>query len=288
MKRILLLSSIILVTTGLFAQRTIWTFGTARNVPKNQAEFGIVHPLQIGLTETLEVSVSPLLGLSFAPNISLKNRWYTGANYFFASQHTFSTPTLLTRFAGELATNNLLFSNNESFKSLVGIDSLPYQYFFKNQGLFTFRVGTETLLTGRVGASFGFKGKGDSLPVFDQQLFYPWSATLNKKFIWSLGAQIDGNIVRKHNYSASVDFNSIGIGIDQLALVHKGYYIYNHSIKFAALVGYRMMYATYLNPEMNPADPDYQNIRRFNIMPMVDLIWKINAKAEPTKDLFRR
>lgn len=288
MKRLMPVLLLLLITLPGWSQRTIWTFGTARNVPVRQAEFGILHPLQIGVTETLEVSVSPVFALSFAPNIALKNRWYTTEDYFIASKHTFVMPTLLARLAGELANETFLFSGNEVFKSLAAIESLPYQFWFRNQGFFTYRTGSESLLTGKLGFAFGLTGRGDSLPAFDQPLFYPWSTALNRKFNWSVGVQADGNIYRQHNFSASLDFHSVGLGVDHLALIHKGYYIYNHSIRFAVLAGYRMMYATYLNPDIPFENPDYVPLKRFSIFPVIDLIWKINAKVEPTTDLFRR
>ncbi len=264
------------LSTSINAQTTIWTYGTARNVPERQAEFGIVHPLQIGLTETLEVSTSPLLLLSLAPNISFKNRWWTGQNLMIATQHTYAMPTMGVRFLGE----DVLFKNDSIFDLIP--DTIPYLFFIRNKGLFTWKIGMETLLTANLGASFALQTKGDSLPYFERPMFYPHSSALNKKFSWDIGTQIDGNIYKNHNYSASIDFHSIGIALDDWALVHKGYYIYNHSIKFAVLAGYRMIYASY------PGTITGQPYNKFSIMPVVDLIWKINAKPEPTKDLFRR
>ena len=265
-----------LLSSSLIAQSTIWTYGTARNVPKRQAEFGIMHPMQIGLTETLEVSTSPLLLLSLAPNISFKNRWYTGQNLMIATKHTYSMPTMGVRFLGE----DVLFKNDSIFDLIP--DSIPYLFYIRNKAFFTWKIGLETLLTANIGASFAIKSKGDSLPYFERPMLYPHITTLNNKFIWDIGAQIDGNIYKNHNYSASLDFHSVGIGVDDFAIVHKGYYIYNHSIKFAVLAGYRMMFASY--PGTLTGDP----YNRFSIMPMIDLIWKINAKKEPVKDLFRR
>ena len=265
-----------LLSSSLSAQTTIWTYGTARNVPKRQAEFGIVHPMQIGLTETLEVSTSPLLLLSLAPNVSFKNRWYTGKNIMIATKHTYAMPTMGVRFLGD----DVLFRNDSIFDLIP--DTIPYLFYIRNKGFFTWKIGMETLFTANIGASFAIKSKADTLPYFERPMLYPHSATLNSKFIWDIGAQIDGNIYKNHNYSASLDLHSIGIGINDWAVVHKGYYIYNHSIKFAVLAGYRMMFASY------PGTLNDEPYNRFSFMPMVDLIWKINAKKEPVKDLFRR
>ncbi len=264
-KKTLLLLLAVFSTCSLLSQTTIWTIGTARTVPKGQAEFGILHPMQVGLTETLELSTQPLLALALAPNFSLKKRWYVDDLWMISSKHNYSMPTLLMRAMGE----NAWFEH-------IPDTTYPYMFSIGNEGLFTRKLGRELLITAKIGAEFGIKAPGDSLPYFEQPILYPHSAVFNNKFIWYLGLDLDGNIVRNHNFSADLDFYSIGAGIDHFAIEHKGYYIYNHSIKFAILVGYKMSYASY--PSGN----------RFYITPMADLIWKINAKKTPTKDLFRR
>ena len=265
-KNLLLLALITIVSSStIFAQRTIWTIGTARTVPKGQAEFGILHPMQVGLTETLEISTQPLLTLALAPNFSLKKRWYVDDLWMISTQHRYSSPTLLLRAMGETGW----------FENIPDI-TYPYMFSIGNEGLFTRKLGPEMLITAKIGAGFGLKFSGASIPYLEQPILYPHSAVFNNKFIWNVGFDLDGNIVRNHNFSADVDFYSIGLGVDYWAIEHKGYYIYNHSIKFAVLVGYKLSYASY--PSGN----------HFFIAPMADLIWKINAKKEPVKDLFRR
>jgi len=264
--KLLILITILSSSTTVFSQRTIWTIGTARTVPKGQAEFGILLPTQIGLTESLEFSTQTLLSLALAPNFSLKKRWYDDNVWMIATQHRYCTPTLLLRAMGE----------SGWFNNIPDTITYPFLFNIANEGLFTRRIGPELLITAKIGAEFGINISGDSLPYLEQPVLYPHTAAFNNKFIWYLGFNLDGNIVRNHNFSADVDFYSIGAGIDYWAIEHKGYYIYNKSIKFAILIGYKMSYASY---------PSGNN---FFIVPMADLIWKINAKKAPEKDLFRR
>ncbi|MEA1878668.1 MAG: hypothetical protein U9N86_17640 [Bacteroidota bacterium] len=269
-KKTLLLQAILLLSLSLspslFSQRTIWTIGTARTVPKGQAEFGILHPLQVGLTETLEFSTQAILSLALAPNFSLKKRWYVDDLWMISSQHRYSMPTLLLRAMGE----------TDWFKNIPDTITYPFLFSIGNEGLFTRKIGPEMLITAKIGAEFAIKTSGDSIPFLEQPVAYPHTAAFSNKLIWYVGFDLDGNIVRNHNFSADLDFYSIGAGIDYWALEHKGYYIYNHSIKLAILVGYKLSYATY--PGGN----------QFFIAPMADLIWKINARKVPEKDLFRR
>lgn len=266
MKRIGVLLVMVLVVATVFGQRTIWTIGTARTVPAGEAEFGIFSPLQIGLTESLEVQVSPLLALTLAPNLTVKKRWYTDDYWLIASRHRYTMPTTLLRG----------MMNTGWFNFLPDNILWPYIFTLGNDALVTRRLGKELIMTGKIGGDFAFKTGGDSIPVINHPFLYPRTAVYNKKFVWNIGFGIDGNIYKNHNFSADIDFYSIGFGIDDWAIEHKAFYIYNKSIKFAALIGYKLTYASF------PAD------KRFFIMPAVDLVWKINAKPEISTDLFRR
>ena len=266
MKNFLSILFILIFSSAVFGQTTIWTIGSARTVPKGSAEFGILHPLQIGLTETLEVSMQHMLGLSLAPNISIKKLWWVG-NIMIATQHRYNMPTMLLTAMGDM----------ERFAYIPDTSKIPYIFSIGNDILITAAVGPETILSFKMGGDFALKTGENTLPEIHQPFLYPRTATYSEKFVWNLGLDVDGNIYKNFNYSADVDFYSIGLKVDDWALEHKGYFIYNHSIKFAALVGYKMSYGSY--PDGN----------LFYIAPMVDLIFKINAEPpKPVPGLWRK
>ena len=258
---------ILLFSSNIYSQQTtIWTIGSARTVPKGSAEFGIIHPLQVGITETLELSTQHLLGLSLAPNVSIKKLWWVG-DIMIATQHRYNMPTLLLRAMGDL----------DRFSYIPDSSKIPYIFSIGNDILMTAAIGPETILSWKIGGDFALKTGEDDLPPIYQPFLYPRTATYQKKFVWNAGVDIDGNIYKNFNYSADIDFYSVGLRVDDWALEHKGYFIYNHSIKFAALVGYKMSYGSY--PLGN----------RFYIAPVVDLIFKINAELpKPVPGLWRK
>ena len=276
MQRLVVFAVFLVIGGGLFAQRTIWTIGTARTVPVGEAEFGIFHPLQIGLSNTLEIQTSPLLTMSLAPNLTVKNRWYTDDYWLIATRHRYTMPTLLLE----------RMTNFPKFEFMPHPDSVVWPYIFTlgNDVLATRRIGKELIITGKIGGDFAVKFDGDSdpdtkidsLPLISHAFLYPRTAIYNKKFVWNVGVKVDGNIYRNHNFMADINFYSVGIGVDDWAIEHKAYYIYNRSIDFAMLIGYKLSYASF------PLD------KRFFISPVVDLVWKINAKPIVTTDLFRR
>jgi hypothetical protein len=265
--------------TGAFAQRTLWTTGNARTLAAGQQEFGIIQPFQIGVTDKLEMSVSPLAGLTLVPNISFKYRYNDGL-WIFATQHTYMMPTMLLHSMQDSLFTGLIRSDTIAFSDTLRI---PYVFNFRNQVMVTRKIGKETLITGKVGLEFSLKTKADSLPAITYPQFYLQSTTLNKKLLWYAGIRVDGNLFNDYNYMAEVNFLSSGFDIEHWAIEHKGYFIWNKSVKFAALIGYKMIYGTYPYPQVNPVTTR----SRFFIFPVADLIWKLNIKRQPEKDLFR-
>lgn len=266
MKRLITFSFILILTSSLYSQITIWTVGTARTVPKGSAEFGIVHPLQVGITDTWEISTQPLLGLALAPNVALKKLWWVG-DIMIATQHRYNMPTMMLRAMGEM----------DRFEFMPDTLKIPYLFGIGNDILFSASIGPETILSWKIGGDFGINRGGDSIPQIYEPFLYPRTAIYHDMFVWNIGVDLDGNIYEKFNYSADIDFYSIGLKVNDWAIEHKGYFIYNHSIKFAALAGYKLSYGSY--PEKN----------RFSILPVVDFIFKINPpKPKPVPGLWRK
>ncbi|MFA5815521.1 MAG: hypothetical protein WC865_07865 [Bacteroidales bacterium] len=278
-RKIYVLVSFLVGFTGVFGQKTLWTTGNARTLAAGQQEFGIIQPFQIGITDKLEMSVSPLAGLSLVPNISLKYRWTDGP-WMIATQHTYLMPTMLLHSMQDSLFTKLIRRDTLTFSDTLRI---PYVFTFRNQVLLTRKIGKETLITGKVGFEFSLKTKADSIPALTYPQFYLQSTTLNKKLLWFTGVRVDGNLYKDYNYMAELDFVSSGFGAEHWAIEHKGYFIWNKTIKFAALIGYKMSYGTYPFPASNPVT----NQGRFFMFPVADLIWKLNIKRQPEKDLFR-
>ena len=282
-----------------FAQKTLWTTGNGRTLAKGQQEFGIVQPFQIGITDNVELSVSPPAGLTLVPNVSVKVR-YTGGPWFIATQHGYLFPTMLLH---AIQDNKFGFLPPDWNLRVEASPDIPNVYSFRNQVLVTRKIGEETLLTGHAGIDFSLKSDSASsvnltYPLVYRQnlpsggwkqlqpklypLLFMWSTTLQDKAVWFAGARADGNLYKNFNYMAEVEFVASGFDIAHWAVEHKGYLIWNKSVKFAALIGYRMSYGTYPDLTQNPVVP----YGRFFIMPVADLIWKLNIQRNHDKGLF--
>jgi hypothetical protein len=279
MKRRLLILLLAALCSPSFAQITLWTTGNARTLAKGQQEFGIIQPFQVGVSDRVELSASPIAGLTLVPNLSAKIRWTNGP-WLVATQHTYLMPSMLLH-----AMQDSLFTPFIRRDTLTFSDTLriPYVFTFRNQVLVTRRIGKEALMTAKAGVGFSLKTKADSLPALTYPQFYLQSTTLNRKWLWWTGLRVDGNIYKDYNFMVEASFISSGFDIEHWAVEQKSYFIWNKSIKFAALVGYKILYGTYPVPASHPT----ANQGRFFMFPVADLIWKLNIKREPAKDLFR-
>lgn len=279
MKKYVLIAALVMVSAAVFGQKTLWTTGNGRTLAAGQQEFGIIQPFQIGITDKVELSVSPLAGLSLVPNVSVKYR-YTDGPWIIASQHTYMMPSMLLH---SIQDGWFDFLNSDKYSvSIPSTAQIPYIFTFRNQVLVTRRLALETLLTGKAGIEFSLKTKGTTLPALTYPLIYLQSTTFNEKVVWFAGARLDHNLYKDFNIMAEVDFVSSGFDVAHWAVEHKGYFIWNQSIKFAALIGYRMSYGTYPDPPYALAT----NKNRYFIFPVADLIWKLNIKRVPDKGLF--
>ncbi len=264
----------ILIILGFFsgtllAQETIWTVGSARTVPKKEAEFGILQPFRYGLSDKTELSTSPILLLSFSPNITVKHRWYEG-NVWIASKHSFNNPTLLLEGLSDIG-----YLKDSIDNPLI--PDAPFIYSFWNEGIVTYRYAAEQVVSGHIGFRFALKPKDSTLQVIEKPFLYQRSSIFHNKLMWYFGFDFDGNIYESINYSAGIDFLSLGFGVDDWAIEQQTKLIWNKNVKFAALFGYSLSYGSY--PLEN----------KFSIIPMVDLIWKINKKKRrPARGLWRR
>ena len=160
-KACLILTIMTLAPATLFAQKTLWTTGNARTLAAGQQEFGIIQPFQIGITDKLEMSVSPLAGLTLVPNISFKYRYNDGP-WMIATQHTYLMPSMLLHSMQDSLFTKLIPRDTLTFSDTIRI---PYVFTFRNQVMVTRKIGEETLITGKVGFEFSLKTRADSIPA---------------------------------------------------------------------------------------------------------------------------
>ena len=143
---------IIVVCSWIYADTSIWSFGTAHSLPKGQWEVGLFQPLRYGMTDDQDIALHPLFAIKL-PNLVYKKTWVEKNSWTIATRHGFYYPTpLLQSITG--AGKFKIVAPQFEFPTLIGLT---------NEILATHSLG-DGLLTGKAGLLLGLGG-GDLDPL---------------------------------------------------------------------------------------------------------------------------
>ena len=256
----------------LFSQLEIWTVGTARTIPKNRLEVSAFRPARYGLTNSLEVSAQPF-AFVFFPNAQIKKNWIN-KSISVATVHGLNYPTMFLNFA-----------RKRNREDIIPIDSIvPNLIVVKNEVIISkiLKEGESCeaenfLLSLKIGAQFALKFGESTLPLIEKPIIYQRTSVYHDKLLWYVGADLDGHINGFLNFSVDVDFFSVGAGIDDYAIEHKGLVLMGITNSLTVAGGYKISYGS------------YSAGNQFFIWPLIDISWKYNFKTKKPQqlDLFR-
>jgi hypothetical protein len=124
---------------------------------------GLIHPFRIGITPTKELFTSALL-LPLMPNAGIKIKLGSKNDYYYASEHSVSIPSV--------------FLNTVSRKGTGGILSPEFDFPFilamNHTALLSRILNTNSILSFRLGIAFSLKnGSVDPLSTIDMPVFFP-------------------------------------------------------------------------------------------------------------------
>jgi len=245
----------------LFSQLEIWTVGTAKTIHEGHLEISLFRPARYGITRTLEVSAQPFIFPVF-PNAQIKKNWYD-KKFAIATVHGINYPTLFLNIVRK--------KDNADY---IPVDSVvPQLIVFKNEVIFSKMLKEATsceapnyFLSIKAGIQFASKFKESTLPLIEKPIIYQRTSVYYDQILWYVGADLDAHLNEFINYSVDLDFLSVGIGIDDWAVEHKGMLMMKFTNSLMALVGYKISYGTY---------PDGSE---FGIYPMADISWTYKFK----------
>ncbi len=258
---ILLSFLFILLSFPSFAQLEIWTVGTARTIYKGHLDVSLLRPARYGITKSLEVSAQPLAFPIF-PNAQIKKNWYD-REIAIATVHGLNYPTMA-----------LNMQRKRDKEDWIPIDSVVPQLIVVKNEVIVSKMLTEAtsceaannFLSIRAGIQFALKFKESTLPLIEKPIIYQRTSVYHDQILWYVGADLDAHLNSFINYSVDLDFLSVGIGIDDWAVEHKGMLMMKITNSLMVLAGYKVSYGTY--PDTN----------RFGIYPLFDISWTYKFK----------
>ncbi|MDF1546653.1 MAG: hypothetical protein P1P88_02450 [Bacteroidales bacterium] len=252
----------------------IWTVGTGKTIPQGHLEVSFFRPARYGITKTLEVSAQPISFFVF-PNAQVKKTWYD-REISVATVHGLNYPTWFL---------NMVRKRNNP--ELIPIDSVvPQLFVFKNEVIASKMLKEATsceaanyLLSLKLGFQFALKYKESTLPEIYKPIIYQRTSVYHDKLLWYVGADLDAHFNDFINYSVDIDFLSVGLGIDDWEIEHKGMIMWKLTNSLMAMVGYKFSFGSYQEGAGSG----------FGIYPMADISWtyKFRKKKQEQLNLFK-
>ena len=130
-----------------------------------------------------------------------------------------------------------------------------------------------TFLSLKIGTQFALKFKESTLPDIQKPVLYPRTSVYHDTLLWYVGVDLDAHLNNFINYSVDLDFLSVGLGIGDWAIEHKGMLMTKLTNSLMVLAGYKLSYGTM------PAKA------KLGIYPFADISWTYRFRTQKSKQL---
>ena len=236
-----------------------WYSGTALILPPGRMEIGIFQPLRYGWSKSIEFTIHPLAAF-IIPNLSLK--WSHGqrSQYFYATRHSISYPTLLLRTVSKEGIGGLISPEFD----------IPHILSIYNEIIVSTKIAANHLLSYKAGIAFAIKSADlDKGTTIDLPIIFPRMAAYYHGYNFRLGSDWQGKFLKRWHYLVDFDLFFTPGSDENFALEHKGLILWNKSDRFQLCIGYKLVYG------------EYPFGRQWHLLfPLLDLQWARIIKSE--------
>ena len=196
---------------------------------------GLIQPFRLGITPTKELFTSALL-LPLMPNAGIKISLGNRKDYYFASEHSVSIPSI--------------FLNTVSRKGTGGILSPEFDFPFilamNHTAHVSKSLNTNTLLSFRLGISIALKtGSVDPLSTIDMPVFYPRMAHYYSGISIRPGVNLLGRLSASWTFEEDLRLYLITRENNNLYFENHGVLYWKSRGSFGIRFGYLMSYGNY-------------------------------------------
>ena len=212
-----------------------WSSGTAYSLPAGRIEVGMFQPLRYGLSESLEMSIHPLVGI-LMPNFSLKWSHNRFGGFTFATRHSLTYPTFLLRTISKEGIGGMISPEFE----------IPHMLSLYNEVLLSKQIAGGHFFTGKAGINLAIKsGTLDERTTIDLPLVFPRLAVFYHGYNFRVGGDLQGKLIQSWNYLVDADVFLTPNAQENFAFEHKGLFLWNKSHRFQLCIGYKLTYGEY-------------------------------------------
>jgi len=186
--KILIIIGILSFSASVNAQSLKWSDNTADILEQGRKETGIFSPLKIGLKNSKELSIHPIL-FFIIPNASIKKQWKANDKYRFSSLHKFTYPTMLYKMLSRKGTGGVLPSTSK----------IPQMFKFNNAALLSIDKFNQTF-TFSLGVDLSLNFGESDFTYIEWHMVYPRTYALNNIFTPYAGVDVTGKLYKNFVY----------------------------------------------------------------------------------------
>lgn len=212
-----------------------WSYHSAFLQPKGHLSFGLVQPLRYGLSERIELSVSPLI-FALDPNICVKVRYMMKGDVIVTSEHRLQYPTPFLRLISAQGIGGII---SPQYK-------MPAMGAMYNGILISYPVSKNSLLTLHTGFSFALRSaKPDPESTIDLPIVFPRLAVYYHPIVLDAGLDIERVFSKKLYGFLGTEFFIVPNTNENLFFEHRGDIRWMARRRFFLQGGYTLCYGRY-------------------------------------------
>jgi hypothetical protein len=254
MKKCIIFLFVLASSVAAFGQSSAVTSQTALTLQKGKLEFGLLHPLVIGVSDSVELVTHPFLDI-LQPNAGVKVNWIEKNGLYFSTSHSLSYATLFLNLISRSGTGGVLPADN----------TIPQVFTLDNQILSTYITGNH-MVSLRVGARIAAKFPDIVFDTIDYPVLFTNTAAYHAPIVFNVEAnyrlRLSGRLALLFDGGAYLMPQPLGaMEIRQTSEV-----LFGFNQTFSVSAGYLMTYGSY------PYGNDWK------VFPLVDFIFSFGGK----------
>lgn len=179
--------------------------GTAQVVSAGDADFGVFSPLRVGITDTTQLSTTPLTAWFF-PHLDVQHAWRSTNSLVLSTRTRLSYPTLLLETFSREGTLGLLPADSD-VPAMVGFDL---------EFLATQRVAPSQFVTSSIQVSLAPRLQDGDFPVLDFPFLFSRFAQTKAPFAAHYRVAISGALGSRFSYFGDISYSVLPLA-SQLA-----------------------------------------------------------------------
>jgi len=237
MKKNIIILLILLLPARMLAQQAGYTFSNQNAFLQNKGSWasGLIQPFRIGITGNKELFASALL-FPFLPNAGIKLNLGTSNQWYYASEHALSIPSV--------------FLNTISRKGTGGILSPEFDFPFilamNHTGHLSRVLNDNLLLSFRLGVAIAFRnGSPDPLSTIDMPVFYPRMAHYYSGVSIRPGVNLAGKLAASWHFEQDLRLYLLTREENNFFFENHGLLHWRSKGTFGVRFGYLMSYGVY-------------------------------------------